>query len=265
MPTKSSKSPAVIQPPIEVALNRLVTTTSTSLDFKEEPTFDEWKHILAFKLAMRDSCQWWIGDLLNFGERKYGEAYAQAIEITGNEYKTLANAASVCARFEFSRRRENLSYGHHEAVAYIDHRDGDRLLIQAERENWTRQDLRDAVSRLNGTPTKAERDAARASKPANVTKTKTTNVGKPPGPPTIDVQAKVTPQPSKPAATPEPPSAPKPAPPVEESPMVAAARHIEALAVLIPQIDWAALKPLEKKTWLKRLIPIDELIDLLTK
>lgn len=34
--------------------------------------------------------QWWVGDWLNFGERKYGEKYAQGMDATGYAYQTVA-------------------------------------------------------------------------------------------------------------------------------------------------------------------------------
>ena len=33
----------------------------------------------------------WIGDWLNYGERKWGEKYKEALEKTGYDYQTLRN------------------------------------------------------------------------------------------------------------------------------------------------------------------------------
>jgi hypothetical protein len=41
---------------------------------------------------MEKGVKWWLGDWLNFGERKYGETYSQAIDTTGHSYQALANA-----------------------------------------------------------------------------------------------------------------------------------------------------------------------------
>jgi len=56
---------------------------------------------------------WWIGDWLAFGERKYGEMYEKALEVTEKDYGVLRNAVSVAGKIEMSRRRDNLSWGHH--------------------------------------------------------------------------------------------------------------------------------------------------------
>jgi hypothetical protein len=45
--------------------------------------------------------------------------YSQALDATEMEYGTLANAKWVSGQFEFSRRRENLSWSHHLEVAKL--------------------------------------------------------------------------------------------------------------------------------------------------
>lgn len=74
---------------------------------------------------------------------------------------TLANTALVCRKFESYRRRELLTFGHHAAAVGIPPQEADPILVQAERERWTRQDVRDAVSRINGTPTNGARPIPR--------------------------------------------------------------------------------------------------------
>jgi len=71
-------------------------------------------------------------------------------EIAGRfniNYKTAANVSSVCQAFEFSRRRENLSYGHHAEVANRD--DADELLDWCEETGASVQDLRAEKRRLS--------------------------------------------------------------------------------------------------------------------
>jgi hypothetical protein len=90
---------------------------------------------------------WWVGDWWAFGEHRYGALpeITEDSDWRGPAYQTCANAAAVCRAFEISRRREVLSFSHHEAVAALAPADQDRLLDQAEREGWSRQQLRDAV------------------------------------------------------------------------------------------------------------------------
>ena len=50
-----------------------------------ELTFEEWTAIGNTLQQVGASLNWWIGDWLNYGERKWGEMYAQAVEVTGWE------------------------------------------------------------------------------------------------------------------------------------------------------------------------------------
>ena len=75
--------------------------------------------------------QWWVGDWINYGEKQYGEAYAQAIEVTGKEYQALADTAWVAGKVEFSLRNENLSFAHHREVASLGPNAADTLLDTA--------------------------------------------------------------------------------------------------------------------------------------
>jgi len=91
---------------------------------------------------MERSIQWWIGDWVAYGERSYGETYTQAIEVTGQAYQTLNDVVWVARKFEFSRRRENLSWSHHREVAALEPPEQEGWLDLAERNEWSRNDLR---------------------------------------------------------------------------------------------------------------------------
>lgn len=69
---------------------------------------------------MEKSIQWWVGDWLRFGERKYGEMYSQMLDSTDYEYGSLANMKYIAERFESSLRSENLSWSHHKEVAPLE-------------------------------------------------------------------------------------------------------------------------------------------------
>ena len=62
---------------------------------------------------------WCLGDWLVFGEQAYAGRYRQAIERTSLDYQTLGNYAWVAKRFSLSRRRDELSFGHHSEVAAL--------------------------------------------------------------------------------------------------------------------------------------------------
>lgn len=119
-----------------------------ALELPENLTFEQWSGIGSTLQAVNRSVMWWIGDWLRYGERRYGETYAQGIEETGRTYQGLADAKYVAERFEVSRRRENLSWSHHREVASLDPVDADAALDAAEREDWSKRELRSEVNRL---------------------------------------------------------------------------------------------------------------------
>jgi len=106
-----------------------------------------WREIGTTLSHLERAVAWWVGDWWAFGEHRYGalREISEDRGWPGPAYQTCANAAAVCRAFEISRRRETLSFSHHEAVAALAPAEQDRLLDQAERERWSRQQLRDAV------------------------------------------------------------------------------------------------------------------------
>jgi hypothetical protein len=108
---------------------------------------ERWHAVGADLCRLDGTISWWVGDWWAFGEHRYGARR----EITedpgwqGPAYQTCANRAAVCRAFEISRRREALTFSHHEAVAALPTAEQDRMLDRAEREGWSRQRLRDAI------------------------------------------------------------------------------------------------------------------------
>lgn len=133
--------PPPILPTARVALS------DTSLALPEDYTYEEWEQLGLALGRMERSVQWWVGDWIRFGERRYGEMYSQALDATGRPYGSLANAVYVASRFDSSRRRENLSFGHHQEVAALDPHDQDVWLDTAEAGDMSVMDLRSAIKR----------------------------------------------------------------------------------------------------------------------
>ena len=93
------------------------------------------------------SVMWWIGDWLRFGDGKWGETSAQAVEDTGRGEDTLRAAKWVAEKFENVRRRTDCSWSHHREVAALPPAEADELLSLAESENLSTRGLRAEVSR----------------------------------------------------------------------------------------------------------------------
>lgn len=83
-----------------------------------------------------ESYQWKIGDLALLVATVYGECTLQKYaEDIGVEYSTLRHYRAVCQAYEFGRRRPNLSFSHHQAVAARPDRLA--LLQEAENKRWS--------------------------------------------------------------------------------------------------------------------------------
>jgi hypothetical protein len=108
----------------------------TQLIIDDDIQFEQWERIGEFLWTLEEGVQWWLGDWLNFGERKYGESYAQAAEVVPYKVETLKNAAYVASQFELSSREDNLSWGHHKAVVGLEADDRRDLLAKAKEEQW---------------------------------------------------------------------------------------------------------------------------------
>jgi hypothetical protein len=133
---------SVRRPPSALALLIPGTVTPTALALAERLPFRRYLEAARLLGRIGHGVQFWLGDLLNQGERLFGEKYAQAEAETGFEPGTLANLASVCARVEPSRRRATLSFAHHAEVAKLAPAEQTTWLEQAERHGWTRTELR---------------------------------------------------------------------------------------------------------------------------
>jgi hypothetical protein len=111
-------------------------------------TFEQWTAAGTQLQRMGRAVNFWLGDWILYGEHKFGEMYAQAIDLTGLEHDTLKNVVYVARNVDKSRRRDELSWSHHYEVASLPPAQQDEWLTAAEREGMTRNRLR---ARLAGT------------------------------------------------------------------------------------------------------------------
>jgi N6-adenosine-specific RNA methylase IME4 len=138
----------------ELALmaDAMFVPTRVGLVVTGNPTVVEWGDFGSKIRQVEGAIQWLIGDWLNYGELRYGDKYKEAIKNTGYDYQSVANEKTMAGRFQFSRRRENLSWSHHQAVQGVHpDEDGDKLLDEAEANDWSVKELREAVRDINRT------------------------------------------------------------------------------------------------------------------
>lgn len=120
-----------------------------SLDLDKDITLDEWKEVGARLKMMSGAVQWWIGDWLNFGWKKYEHGkYDLALEELDYKKKTLENLRSITSLVESSRRREDLEFSFHAEIAHLDPPDQVYWLNKAVDENMTVRELREAIREM---------------------------------------------------------------------------------------------------------------------
>lgn len=109
---------------------------------KQELDAREWA-VVGRRIGAVGRCvQWLLGDWIVYGNAKFGERYARASKITGYDTQTLMNMVYVASRFSASRRREALSWSHHETLAALEPAEQEQWLDEAVRHRWSVSDLR---------------------------------------------------------------------------------------------------------------------------
>lgn len=116
--------------------------TPRGLSLRPGLRFDEWERAGSLIARLGSASAWWTGDWIIYGERVYGARYKAALEVTALDHQTLRNYAWVARRFPASRRRDTLSFQHHAEVAGLAPAEQDLWLGRAEREHWSRNELR---------------------------------------------------------------------------------------------------------------------------
>jgi hypothetical protein len=127
------------------ALDNSVLLRKSGLLLARGIGFGKWEAIGQQLLSVNESTTWWIADWIAYGELTFQDRYREAVQRTSLNYQTLRNYVWVARRFDLSRRRDNLSFGHHAEVAALDQPEQDYWLRKAEELTWSRNQLRNEV------------------------------------------------------------------------------------------------------------------------
>lgn len=137
-------------------MNNLATSTfavtPNGLQVAGQPTFDQWLEFGHRLAQIRSAVQWSIGDWINYGENRWGEKYAQALDEFDYEYGYLRNMAWIARCFEVSRRSDKLSWSHHATLAGLEPPTQTKLMQEAASQRLSRAELRERVKETKVAP-----------------------------------------------------------------------------------------------------------------
>lgn len=102
--------------PVEIEGVLLTETAATVASDLSRAALDEALRAVAER---ERGAAWWVGDILAFGETKYGVTYAEAAEATGLSVRTLYNRARLSRKVppEVRLPERELAWGMHRPVA----------------------------------------------------------------------------------------------------------------------------------------------------
>lgn len=129
----------------DLAIILPATITPTAYIAPENMTYEEWFEACKTIGSVNRCSRWWAADILLWGEQRWGEEYAQVADSLGFDPQTLANLLWIARKFPPSRRRENLSFGHHEIVAKFTPEVQDVWLDLAEQHSLPIAKLKQAI------------------------------------------------------------------------------------------------------------------------
>lgn len=112
--------------------------------------------------------QWWVGDWLLYGNRRWGDQYRRASRVTGYDTSSLRNMVWVSSRFDVPRRRTDLSFGHHKLVAQMPGEEQEWWLDRATEERLSCHDLH-ILLKLGRRDRPADTRRRRQQAPAKIT------------------------------------------------------------------------------------------------
>lgn len=109
--------PELTRPVQEIVADRVtVLPGHIGLELAETTPIEESLAILDWAKGMSDHVQFMIGDIIIFGQNKWGETYTAVLNRTGRAYSTLAGYAEAARRIPVNQRQAALSFSHHREI-----------------------------------------------------------------------------------------------------------------------------------------------------
>lgn len=126
--------------------------TATGLVVQGQPTFEQCETMINRLHIVKDAVQMWLGDLLNYMEERWGEAYAQVVDGLDYAEGSLNNYQRVARQVPPPLRNEALTYNHYAAVAPLPQEKQAYWLNRAAEEKLSTRSLRKLIHRPQPPP-----------------------------------------------------------------------------------------------------------------
>lgn len=137
-------APRSLAKPAALLLQRM---EPTDLPLPHGLAFEEWTTLCHMAGRLHRATPWVVGALVVYGEDHFGARAEQVLDEMGLQPETQANYATVYRKVAASRRRETLPFGHHAEVAALPPAEQTQWLTRAEKEKWTREELRQQLGK----------------------------------------------------------------------------------------------------------------------
>lgn len=133
-----------------------IRRTPYGLEIEGKPSTEEWYDTFQKVSQIHGMSQFYLGDLVVCAEYEWGDKYTDLIDLTGYDYKTLANYASVARRFSPQFREQLVpdvgknglpAFGAFDAVTSIDDDRAAYFLRMVSNGKWSIAKLREEVKR----------------------------------------------------------------------------------------------------------------------
>jgi len=120
--------------------------TDTSLLMPDGVEYDIVEKMVCGMKVMNDSVRFWLGDLLVYAERSYGEKYSQLVDETDYSYQSLRDMMWVSNNVSPAVRRSDLTWSHHREVAKFDMKEQIKILALASERQLSVSSLRQVLN-----------------------------------------------------------------------------------------------------------------------
>lgn len=106
-------------------------------------TLDKAEGILAALVNLETSCPWWIGDLLNWAEKQFGEEWSQIVcKLTQVQWDTVRRYRQVASAYPPEERVEGASFSHHRELMNLPSDRREHWLAKTVTENLSVREVR---------------------------------------------------------------------------------------------------------------------------